>query len=82
MDIDVAKELVDWNPDLQLREDYSGRAMYGRQTAAIVADSDHEFYEAVDAINQERVNNDGYDAELISVANIRKDNMGLSFVYY
>lgn len=64
----------------ELREDYSGRGMYGKTTAAVVFDGEQEFYSAI----AEVMECDIEDRETVANAlrNIRTDNMGKGMIFY
>jgi hypothetical protein len=53
--------------EASIRDEYSGRGMYGRTTCAVVAESRGELYAA---------------AGIENVRNIRIDNMGRRFIAY
>lgn len=66
--------------NVEVRDNYSGRGMFGRICYGIVCD-EYEFFETlgnimVDGTEEEREE----VAEYIS--NIKRDNMGLDMIYY
>lgn len=66
---------------LTVREKYSGRAMYGKETTGVVG-SNRDFYEALgDAVlNNKDFGNRKILAEAIK--SLRIDHMGLRMIYY
>lgn len=71
--------------ELRLREDYSGRGMYGETTAAIVADNIGEFMAGLarfcgdlDPCEQDS----DIEETVLTVMNLRTDNMGRGIVLY
>lgn len=74
MNIDTAREIVktlksDGFDEAELREEYSGRGMYGKTTAGIVIDTIGFVYYAMGRLNLEFVE-------------LREDNMGLRMIVY
>lgn len=72
MDIDIAKEIVEKayemgysEEEIELRESYSGRCMYGESEAAIVLDNPGLAYYIMGLLGHE-------------YARLREDNMGRS----
>ena len=80
MNIDLAKLLVDYsNDNLSLREEYSGRGMYGSTTAGVVGSLD-DFDEAVKKIMK---NGDEDERQLYAdEGRFSTDNMGLDYIWY
>jgi hypothetical protein len=81
MELKLAELLEMHSCEIEVREDYSGRGMYGKSTAAIVCDESNMF-EAIAGIMES-----GDEEEREYVAdNIRygfkTDSMGYSTVYY
>ena len=93
MDRKLAETLVqaleDEGIDAELREDYSGRGMYGKTTAGVVFDGD------IGGVLQAVINNatcfiqeevepvDFFDVcERFGVGNLRTDGMGLQTIIY
>ena len=71
--------------ELQLRENYSGRGMYGSTTAAIVADSLGEFMVGLARYcgDLDPCHRDGEIEEVVlAMTNLRTDNMGRGVVLY
>ena len=71
---------MEWNDELSIRWEYSGRAMYGDTCIGIVAD-DVDF--VIEDLKQRAIDEgaDGYDvADMLSGA--RFDQMGLSEIAY
>jgi hypothetical protein len=86
MDAALCKKIVDLSQsldldgaELKLREDYSGRGMYGRSTGGIICDSTGAFIQAVAAYAQENPDDDDLVPEL---RNIRQDSMGRQIIFY
>lgn len=79
LDLEQLEQLVDeayelsWAPEMEIREEYSGRAMYGDTVPAIVADTDvrPELFYAAGVL--------GIDFEDVPK---RIDSMGLGVVIY
>lgn len=71
----IEDELFNLGADFELREDYSGRAMYGETTAAFVFDDWTDVallgYAAAQA-----------DVEASAIEGLRSDNMGRGLVVY
>ena len=84
MDIKVAKLIVESaeenNVDLTLYEDYSGRGMFGKETAGIVG-SDTTIMLAV-AIAARNLLNPEFDQLIQGIKNIRTDSLGRDTIYY
>ena len=84
MDIKVAKLIVESaeenNVDLTLYEDYSGRGMFGKETAGIVG-SDTTIMLAV-AIAARNLLNPEFDQLIQEIKNIRTDSLGRDTIYY
>ena len=89
MDAETAKGIVDAADiegiEIQLREDYSGRGMYGRTTSAIVVDSWGELLAGVaryagdlDPIEQD----EQIERLCEELHTLRSDSMGRGFVVY
>lgn len=85
----LVQALEDEGIDAELREDYSGRGMYGKTTAGVVFDGD------IGGVLQAVINNatcfiqeedepvDFFDlCERFSVGNLRTDGMGLQTILY
>jgi hypothetical protein len=84
MTSEVAELLAENNGEI--RDNYSGRCMYGAQTFAVVYDDGSQFQEAIlDAafrLGQDADDDhDAYD-KLMQLREIRTDNMGLGIVVY
>ena len=80
MNIEVARLIADYN-DGEVREDYSGRGMYGRETAGVVLDflpeSMDELLEGAEE-DVEFLQEDG-----IPIPNgFSSDNMGMGYIIY
>jgi hypothetical protein len=90
MDLVIAKALVnvDDNDTLELYEDYSGRGMYGSETAGIVTESIGSLISAAIYLTQEITENpDDFSFNVDDVAyamkHLRSDGMGrYSMIYY
>ena len=70
----------------EIREDYSGRYMYGKETIAVIYEDPSQFQEclvnAAFALGMdEDINNKAYDI-LEELYKLRTDNMGLGIVVY
>lgn len=85
MDIDFAKGLVDESPsgEVTLRENYSGRGMFGRVTAAVVFPQWKDFCEALvyyTALHTRQ--GDDTDEIADAVSRLKLDDMGRSIIAY
>ena len=89
MQLEIAKGIVDAatidGTGLQLRDDYSGRSMYGAKTAAIVADSLTDFLVGLarfcgdlDPMEQDRE----IEEAVLACQDLRTDSMGMGIVLY
>ena len=85
MDAKVAQLIVEAGGDVELREDYSGRCMYGEKTCAVVCSSFSEFVAAVaaaagglDPAHEDEVIED----IVLACQSLRHDQMGLGIVVY
>lgn len=67
-----------------LRDDYSGRGMYGDECFGIVTDGPGLLLQfAVALAAQSDPDNDEFDVEVMGwIAGVREDSMGLSTIYY
>jgi hypothetical protein len=61
-----------------IRDDYSGRGMYGTTTTGIVCESIEEFIKACVAATLDEPEN----MEEFLYEDIRSDNMGLDIIFY
>lgn len=70
--------------NVELRTDYSGRAMYGEQCLGIVGDSSTEFViRLIGELNADPdFKDDAADAVLAMSRRERRDSMGLSSIFY
>lgn len=93
MDRELAEALVqvleDEGIDASLRESYSGRGMYGKETAGVVLDGDVTdilravINNATVFVQEEDEPVDFFDlCEKFSVGNLRQDSMGLRVIIY
>jgi hypothetical protein len=80
MDIRLAQILAD-TCDGEVRDDYSGRGMCGKETGAVVVDS-VEYLLSTVLENIEDISDEIKDEEDIKIGSIRIDSMGLSIVVY
>lgn len=81
MDIEVAKILVEYEPDLRLRESYSGRGMYGKTTAGVVG----EQYDFNRALAEVMRMGDQEEREMVAEFlenEYSQDNMGMDMIFY
>jgi len=86
MDARLAQMIVDLagDPDLQVREEYSGRFMYGKSTTAIVdhRDGGPDLLSIVlRAVADGDLTAEDLGGDMV-IGNIRSDSMGLGMVYY
>lgn len=75
----IAELICSVNGSLELRENYSGRGMYGNTTTAIVFDSHNEF---LAACVEAALNSDDFDEFLDEISRFSYDSMGLSKIVY
>lgn len=81
MKLEFAELLVDYNSDLELRDDYSGRGMCGNSTAGVVGSMNDVLQAIGDAIEY----GDEDELQIIQEgcqAGVRTDSMGLSMIIY
>lgn len=89
MDTRVAELIIEGaevdGVDLRLRDDYSGRGMFGEKTHAIVCDRLNEFLVAL-ATTAGELGLAGKDEDLeqitLACQDLRQDQMGLGIVLY
>jgi hypothetical protein len=81
MDIELANTIASYNC-MEVREDYSGRAMYGDSTAGVVGSSE-DFFEGLirTAIEAGRDDDDEMINKLKEL-NVNTDSMGLDTIFY
>lgn len=81
MELKLAEILANYNYNIEVREEYSGRGMYGKTTAGVVCD-DCDLFEALSSIMED---NDEDLREYVA-DNIRngfaQDSMGFNKIYY
>jgi len=68
-----------------VKENYSGRGMFGKSTYAVVFDSDVDFFKCISDLIVEFVEDQNMDdAQLLSetLKKIRIDDMGKRIIYY
>jgi hypothetical protein len=75
-------ELADMDIDAELREDYSGRGMYGKKCLGIVANCSGVQIGMAFALALFDQTNDLDMQTLIDVTPKRSDSMGKDFIYY
>lgn len=83
MKIEAANIIAEFNGEV--REDYSGRGMFGKQTAGIVVDSLQDFFSAIADIMQECISDqdmESGDLVIEALRNIKSDNMGNGYIFY
>lgn len=82
MDKKAAEILADYNYELEVYEDYSGRGMYGSTTTGIVGSQSDLF----SAIGEVMMSGDEEDIEIVGTAlredTIRTDSMGMQTIFY
>jgi hemerythrin-like domain-containing protein len=84
MNKNVAEYLKDFNPEIRLHEEYSGRGMFGQSTYAVSGD----WGEIMDTFagSIEEIYNDNDDEMLKwileSLSRLRFDNLGLRYIFY
>ena len=84
MEIELAEKIVEaGDGEITLRERYSGRYMYGRETAAVIAPSMAFILQAVIERADLFVDEDGEPLfGDFTINGFRSDNMGLDMVFY
>jgi len=93
MDLELAEVLVqvleDEGIEAELRESYSGRGMYGKETAGVVLDGDVTdilravINNATCFIQEEEEPVEFFDlSERFSIGNLRQDSMGMGVIVY
>jgi len=88
MEKNIAEKIVENSVfEMTLREDYSGRGMYGSETAGIVTDSiGNVLYSAIKLVKSMIDDPESYDFDVEDLAeameNIKTDSMGLSMIIY
>ena len=81
MDAKIAEEIA-YHADLEIRDDYSGRGMYGEETHGLVGDMD-SFVEGLIETTIMAVEDE--DDELLDKLRrfrLRTDSMGLEMIFY
>lgn len=81
MKIEAAKAITEQSSDLRLRESYSGRFMFGKETAAVVGDPVEFSVARADAI-VEATQDGNVDLMDCLKEKFKEDDMGLQKVYY
>ncbi len=71
MDQQTAEALAE-HEDVRIMYNYSGRGMFGEETAAVVAEDFDTLLEAAEDVN----------LKISDIRGIRSDNMGLEKVFY
>lgn len=69
----------------KLRETYSGRGMYGKETSGVMFDDEREFFRAIAGLIEDYVTDGNEeDASLLCEAlkKLQSDNIGRSIIYY
>lgn len=89
---EIAEILVDYNGNLQIYEDYSGRGMYGKTTYGIQCDDVKDFLDAVgeyffEMILDAKDEGDDYDTEMAkelkdALSNYQYDSLGMGYIVY
>lgn len=89
MNLQYAQLIADQNPELEVSESYSGRGMYGRQTASVSGDRDDLVYAAQEALDDLLFDaEDVAEARAMTAEFVRevfcgsRDSMGLGEVWY
>lgn len=83
MELKTATLLVEVNPDLELREEYSGRGMFGDKTSGVTGDI-NDFILAVASVAYDLgMEGDGFDEFQDDLNNLKTDSMGRdSTIFY
>ena len=87
MKLEIAKLIVQLADDseLEVRESYSGRGMFGREVAAVTANSIGHFVECLGAVMEEAINSPEDVANIgehLYGEGIRTDSMGHGVIIY
>lgn len=64
-----------------VRENYSGRSMYGETTTAVIFEDEHDFFLTLGDI-LERADKDECEEIADAVRHMKTDNMGKQIIYY
>jgi len=80
MKLETAQALSDACPDIEIRKDYSGRAMYGQTTAAVVYPTLGVLLSAACIVAGQ--SEDNGETLALELAKCRFDNMGHDFIAY
>lgn len=80
MDIKLAKLLCECNDEFSLRENYSGRGMFGEKTAGVVCPSVTDLLSCVLAVPDWFLDEDGYP--MFDDVEFSCDNMGTDYIVY
>ena len=75
MTIELAEALQSHEPDIEIMEDYSGRAMYGKETVAVTAESMMTILDAALQVND-------YELVYENIGSLRYDSFGMGVVVY
>ena len=81
MELKLAELLESRNYAIEIREDYSGRGMYGKSTAGIVCDESDMFEALAEIMESGDKEEREYVAKDIRYG-FRTDSMGYSTIYY
>lgn len=89
MKLKYAQLIADQNPELEVSESYSGRGMYGSQTASVSGDRDDLVYAAQEALDDLLFDTETVEEARAAVTEFvrevfggRRDSMGLGEVWY
>lgn len=99
--IEITKAAFDtaaWDTDLEIRDDYSGRGMYGESCWGVVGELDslrkfevslakgqtaEQYKDAIDGSIDVEAVLDAFEEHLEDIQNRRRtDNMGMSYIWY
>jgi len=87
MDINLAKAIneylqEDWDEDPKIDRSYSGRSMYGRETAAVICNNENIAQGFFNDLGRLQELCEEHEADISEIVHIRRDSMGLGYVYY
>jgi hypothetical protein len=83
MDIRIAEIIENYGCDIEIRDDYSGRGMFGRTTVAVVCSFPDFIYALKNACLSVEEGDEDYELlRSFNVSNLSMDSMGYESVFY
>lgn len=87
MKVETAKKLSEFDSDIEVYQDYSGRGMYGSTTTGVVCYSERVlfnalafYFENLDHSDQDEI--DEFQNTLDDLKSLRTDSMGMRTIFY